>query len=240
VLAPVLDEYAVGFRVMHGFSSATAIYDVAQDCDDRDLIVLYVGDFDPSGLFMSEEDLPARVAKYDGDHIKIRRIAITHGQTRGLPSFPASDKRKDPRYRWFVSRHGNRCWELDAMDPNDLRDCVKTAIEELIEPVAWQRCAMVNAAEQESLKDILKGWGSQRDHVEAIAREIAEVADDDGPSLFEEALQFIETFEGTAGTLLDWWRSKRAERAAMTPEQQDIVSKAYDAKFNRLLEQEPP
>jgi hypothetical protein len=78
-----------------------------------------------------------------------------------------------------------------------------------------------------------------RDHVEAIAREIAEVADDDGPSLFEEALQFIETFEGTAGTLLDWWRSKRAERATMTPEQQDIVSKAYDAKFNRLLEQEP-
>src|SRR5262245_10944597 len=28
VLQPVLDKYAVGFRVMHGFSSATAIYDV--------------------------------------------------------------------------------------------------------------------------------------------------------------------------------------------------------------------
>src|SRR5262249_6506176 len=27
VLAPVLDEYAVGFRVMHGFSSATTIYE---------------------------------------------------------------------------------------------------------------------------------------------------------------------------------------------------------------------
>ena len=26
---PVLDEYAVGFRVMHGFSSATTVYDVA-------------------------------------------------------------------------------------------------------------------------------------------------------------------------------------------------------------------
>src|SRR5262245_21013847 len=29
VLQPVLDEYAVGFRVMHGFGSATSIYDVA-------------------------------------------------------------------------------------------------------------------------------------------------------------------------------------------------------------------
>jgi len=72
VLAPVLDEYAVGFRVMHGFASAIAVYDVAQDHDGRDLIVLYVGDFDPSGLFMSEEDLPARLAKYDGDHVELK------------------------------------------------------------------------------------------------------------------------------------------------------------------------
>src|SRR6516164_10596024 len=69
VLAPVLDEYAVGFRVMHGFSSATSVYDVSQDDDGRELIALYVGDFDPSGLFMSEEDLPTRLAKYDGNHI---------------------------------------------------------------------------------------------------------------------------------------------------------------------------
>jgi hypothetical protein len=60
VLQPVLDEYAVGFRVMHGFASATAVYDVAQDDDGRLLIVLYVGDYDPSGMFMSEEDLPTR------------------------------------------------------------------------------------------------------------------------------------------------------------------------------------
>ena len=33
VLAPVLDNYAVGFRVMHGFGSATTIYDVSQDDD---------------------------------------------------------------------------------------------------------------------------------------------------------------------------------------------------------------
>ncbi len=30
VLAPVLDEFAVGFRVLHGFSGATTVYDVAR------------------------------------------------------------------------------------------------------------------------------------------------------------------------------------------------------------------
>ena len=158
VLAPVLDAYAVGFFPVHGFSSATTAHDVAQDGDGRDLIVLYVGDFDPSGMFMSEKDLPDRFDKYDGDHIVLTRIALTRPQVAGLPSFPASDKRKDPRYGWFCGRYGHECWELDAMDPNDLRDCVEAAIEELIEPEAWARCELVNEAEQESLKSILKQW----------------------------------------------------------------------------------
>jgi hypothetical protein len=158
VLAPVLDTYAVGFLSVHGFSSATAAHDIAEDDDGRDLHVLYVGDRDPSGMFMSEEDLPARFAKYDGEHVKLRRIALTREQVRRLPSFPASDKRKDPRYRWFRSNYGNRCWELDAMDPNALRDCVEREIVRLIEPVAWNRCTVVNKAERESLKTILEKW----------------------------------------------------------------------------------
>jgi hypothetical protein len=86
------------------------------------------------------------------------RIALTREHVRGLPPFPAADKKKDPRYKWFRANHGDRCWELDAMDPNDLRACVERAIKELIEPVAWQRCEVVNRAEQESLKSILDRW----------------------------------------------------------------------------------
>jgi hypothetical protein len=159
VLAPVLDHYAVGFRVMHGFASATAVYDVAQDDDGRELNVLYVGDYDPSGMYMSARDLPDRLSKYDGNHVLLTRIALTRGHVRGLPSFPASDKKDDKRYEWFVANYGKRCWELDAMDPNDLRECVKDAIAELIEPVAWERCEIVNKAEQESLRGVLQKWG---------------------------------------------------------------------------------
>src|SRR5262249_38055048 len=80
VLQPVLDKYAVGFRVMHGFASATTVYDVSQDDDGRELVPLYAGDFDPSGMFMSEEDLPERLANYDGDHVRLKRIALTRKQ----------------------------------------------------------------------------------------------------------------------------------------------------------------
>jgi hypothetical protein len=115
VLWPVLEALGVGFRAVHGFGSATVVHEVAQDNDDgRKLIVLYVGDLDPSGMYMSEVDLPTRFEEYGGNHVKVRRIALLQGkQVRGLTSFPASDKKRDPRYQWFIRRYGARakCWE---------------------------------------------------------------------------------------------------------------------------------
>lgn len=159
VLKPVLDEYGVGFRVMHGFGSATALYDVAQNTEnDRALHVLYVGDFDPSGMCMSERDLPERLKRYEGNHVLVSRIALVRGDTKHLPSFPLADKRRDPRSKWFGQRYGNRCWELDAMDPNDVRDRVRGAIDNLIEPLAWERCVIAQEAEQQSLEQVLDRW----------------------------------------------------------------------------------
>jgi hypothetical protein len=158
VLGPILDKYGVGYRVLHGFSGATTIYDVAQDGDGRRLAALYCGDYDPSGMWMSQEDLPSRLKRYGGDHVLLVRIALLRDDLRGLPSFPASDKTKDPRHDWFVRNYGERCWELDAMDPNDLRARVEDEIKGLIEPEAWQRCAVVNKAEQESLRSVLDKW----------------------------------------------------------------------------------
>ncbi len=158
VLAPVLDRYGVGFRVMHGFSSATTINDVAQDFDGRIQQVLYCGDYDPSGMWMSERDLPERLEKYDGGHVVIKRITLTKRDVRALPSFPANDKKGDSRYKWFVQNFGDRCWELDAMDPNDLRARVEEEIKSRIEPVAWERCAVSEGAERESLRIVLDSW----------------------------------------------------------------------------------
>lgn len=95
VLKPVLDRYAVGFSALHGFNSATEVYKISQDQDGRPLVALYVGDYDPSGLNMSESDLPKRLEEYGGEHIELRRIALTGEQVGALPSFPVADKHKE-------------------------------------------------------------------------------------------------------------------------------------------------
>jgi hypothetical protein len=158
VLRPVLDAYGVGFRVMHGFASATSVHEIADDDDGRPLVAIYIGDWDPSGLFMSEHDLPERLSRYDGDHVVLQRVALTREQLTDLPSFPAADKHKDKRYKWFVKNFGTRCWELDALDPNDLRACVEEEIRSQIEPTAWRRCKVVEAAEQKSLVEVMSAW----------------------------------------------------------------------------------
>jgi hypothetical protein len=161
-LAPVLSEYGVTFRVMHGFTSATTAYDVAQmiEGEDRAVVILYVGDWDPSGLFMSEEDLPNRLREYGAEPAEFRRLALTESDIRDpkLPSFHAADKRKDPRYRWFVSRFGVRCWELDALSPVVLRDRLEAAIRAEIDWSEWDRCQVAEQAETASLRNVLTAW----------------------------------------------------------------------------------
>jgi hypothetical protein len=160
-LAPVLNEFGLTFRVMHGYASATTAHDVAAQSAaiGKPWIALYVGDWDPSGLHMSSVDLPERLARYGGE-IDITRVALTYSQTHigELPSFDATDKRHDPRYRWFVETYGKRCWELDAMNPNDLRNVVRSAIVQYVDAAAWTRADVAERAEHESIRQVVNAW----------------------------------------------------------------------------------
>jgi hypothetical protein len=159
-LAPILNNYGVTFRVMHGYASATAINEAARETSGTEklLTILYVGDWDPSGLHMSEMDLTRRLLRY-GANVHLIRLALTEADTRGdLPSFMADTKRRDPRFRWYVDRYGSRCWELDALSPVVLRERVEQAIVERLDYDAWERAEVVERAESESLATILNAW----------------------------------------------------------------------------------
>jgi hypothetical protein len=162
-LAPVLAQYGVTFRVMHGHGSATALHDAAEEtqADSLPRIILYVGDWDPSGMHMSEVDIPTRLARYGGD-VEVLRVALAgdevdpHRST--LPSFPAANKKADRRCTWFRAHYGNTCWELDALSPPLLRERVAAAIEQYIDWEVWLHCDAVEAAERRSLRQILGTW----------------------------------------------------------------------------------
>lgn len=162
-LKPVLDKYGVPFRVMHGFASATAVNDIAElsQGDDRPFIALYVGDHDPSGMHMSEVDLPERIERYGGD-VEISRVAIDDADASSddVPSFNVDTKTGDARHNWYVKQYGTRCWELDALSPAILRNRVEVAIKEYIDNDIWLRADEIEAVERESLNAYVAGMPS--------------------------------------------------------------------------------
>jgi hypothetical protein len=175
-LAPVLEEYAVTFRVLHGYASATTVRAAVEDCLDggKPVLALYVGDWDPSGLHMTEVDLSRRLTEYHRNlcaerdlnpatapTIELARIALVAsdvGRGTRLPSFPAATKRGDTRWRWYTRRYGARCWEVDALNPRELRDRVAAAIGGAIRWPTWRRSQRAEAAETASLQTVLDNW----------------------------------------------------------------------------------
>jgi hypothetical protein len=163
---PITDLYGVGLLSLHGYGSATSAHDLAELSifSDRRVVLLYIGDWDCSGIHMSEVDLPGRVERYGG-LVEIRRIALTQDDVTRLgtgPAFSAETKRKDPRYGWYVQTYGRWCWELDALDPNTLRDRVEVAIREYIDWDAWDRCQKVEEDERASLLEVVGAWNGGR------------------------------------------------------------------------------
>jgi hypothetical protein len=183
-LRPILEKYEVPFQVLHGWSGSTPVWDAARANLDRhqNTLILYVGDYDPSGMGMSEMDLPQRLARYstndpsDKDlspefvqmalsdvRLSIRRIALTAEDTvsLGKPTrFPAATKKKDSRYGWFTRNYGDWCWELDALSPNVLRERVESAILAELDPETWDRYVHAEKVELEAIKATCRSWTS--------------------------------------------------------------------------------
>jgi len=117
-------RYRVPVRVTRGFLSTS----LKHEWSGFDLVILYFGDFDPSGLYM-DVDL-----QNNGflNFAEFRRIALTQEQIEEYNLPFTKVKRGDPRYEQYVKEHGLICWELDALPPDVLRKMVREAIEDLL------------------------------------------------------------------------------------------------------------
>ena len=165
-LSPILDDYGITFRVMHGHGSATAVYAAADETkgSPKPLTILYVGDHDPSGMHMSQIDLPRRLARYGGNTeiIRVAIAAMDTASSAGVPSFAA--KTADPRHAWYVEHFGGRCWELDALNPVVLRNRVKEQVLCRLDLAAWQHGLMIETAERDSMTGFFARWPSISGH----------------------------------------------------------------------------
>ncbi len=145
VLADVCYRYDVPLLACKGYPSATvlrefALNDILPALDgDQTAVILHLGDHDPSGIDMTR-DIDERVELFcDGRSITMARLALNMLQIERLKPPPNPAKQTDSRFGAYVRKFGKRCWELDALDPEELQSIVKRSIVQRIDASRWKK-----------------------------------------------------------------------------------------------------
>lgn len=147
VLRPIANEYHVTMMVNRGYSSASAMYESANRFmegavnehpqDFRNMVLLYLGDHDPSGEDMVR-DVRDRCQIFGAD-VDVRKIALTTAQVRQYKPPPNPAKITDSRAAAYIEKHGHSSWEVDALPPQVLSRLIRSELDSLVDRTLMNR-----------------------------------------------------------------------------------------------------
>lgn len=126
--------YTVPVVVCRGFSSVSFLNDFRERLDYQKAkvpVMLYFGDFDPSGVEMLEAMKITLREELGVEDLVFKRIALMRDDifTYSLPHNPFALKKTDTRARKHIAQYGELAVELDALRPDILEGKIKAAIE---------------------------------------------------------------------------------------------------------------
>lgn len=148
----------VALSACKGYPSLTFMYEAAQrmieaESQGKETIILYFGDYDPSG-----EDIPRSIQETllkMGSDVRVERVLLLEEHVRawGLP--PAPTKLTDSRSKTW---NGLGQVELDAVEPNKLKDIVSDAIDDHFDYDLYDELKDQESEEGEQYKEELKAF----------------------------------------------------------------------------------
>jgi len=159
VLKRITSHYHIKLMVNRGYSSCTAMHDAYErlkryEAEKKQTCVLYLGDYDPSGLDMIR-DVRERLEEF-GVYPEVRHIGLTKKQIEKFSPPPNPAKITDPRAGWYIQKHGNSSWEVDALDPKVLHQLVRKNVEELIDMDLFKSRLKQESQDKKALRVVTK------------------------------------------------------------------------------------
>lgn len=143
VIRKACERFRVPYMPCKGYLSASEAWRAGQRFLDKadegieTLVMIHLGDHDPSGIDMTRDNEDRLRTFSHGTEIDVRRIALNMDQVRQYdpPENPA--KVTDTRARDYIDRYGPSSWELDALEPRVLEDLISNELRTLIDPGIW-------------------------------------------------------------------------------------------------------
>ena len=149
-----------------GYMSASAIHTEAKRmraymADGQTPIIIHLGDFDPSGVDMTRDNIERlelyseKSVDYDFEFI---RIALNEDQIAQYNPPPNPAKMSDSRSGDFVAKYGYDSYELDALEPSVLIQLIRDEIDAFKDDDAWAEVETREAHEKEVLSKLYGRW----------------------------------------------------------------------------------
>lgn len=141
--------FGIPILPLQGYSSQSFVDEVVEDVysQDRPSVLIYAGDFDPSGEDI-DRDFTERTGCWDEYH----RIALLPEQVTEYDLPPAMGKATDSRASQFIAKHGQLIQvELDALPPDILKQLYEEQIAEYWNDETWQEVMQQEKKERESI-----------------------------------------------------------------------------------------
>jgi hypothetical protein len=160
IFRKVTFPYCISTVVCRGFSSISFLNDFKKrlvNHEEKKPIMLYFGDFDPSGVEMLESMKTTLRQELGIMDIEFKRVALLKGDIAkySLPHNSEALKKSDTRTRKHVKAYGELAVELDALRPDVLEQKIKDAIEEELDIDCFNAEVEKHNAELKAL-DLLK------------------------------------------------------------------------------------
>ncbi len=170
ILKRVTEKYGVNILVNRGYGSVTAMKDAYDRFEwrignhDKDIVILYLGDHDPSGLDMIR-DINERISEmlsidgYAGS-FKIKPIALTMEQIKTYNPPPNPAKITDTRSPQYIAEHGRVSWEVDALPPEALIEILESEIFNLLDVDKYEKRLELEASQKLEIKAFIDTYES--------------------------------------------------------------------------------
>lgn len=128
------------------------------------LVMIHLGDHDPSGIDMTRDNGDRLQLYSRGADIDVRRIALNMDQVDQYkpPENPA--KVTDSRAADYIRKYGRHSWELDALEPSVLEALIEDEVYTLIDDDLWDE----TEAEQYERRQILKSMHDRFDDIKTF------------------------------------------------------------------------
>ena len=167
----------VPFFSCRGYTSQSEVWGAAQRIGGYDaerIVVIHLGDHDPSGIDMTR-DIEDRLRLFlegdgeDPDRLEVIRIALNMDQVRQYNPPPNPAKITDSRARGYIARHGGESWELDALEPQVLDALIESAIDANRDDEKWQEASELQQTHRRLLARVASRWNDVVAYLEGAA-----------------------------------------------------------------------